>query len=524
MASRCWLLSLLLPLAFTPCAWSQTPNRNEVTALFFLPDGKNLVAVSLDDKLHVYDTATGKERFAVMAHKDGAYALALSPDGKTLATGGGDGMVRLWDTNKFKEIGSFADQDKEVLAVAFAPDGKTLATGGADRAIRLRDAATGKQQLIWHGHEFKVLSLAFSPDGKTLASAGTCTAAFEGVAAGAIHSDQIRLWDPTTGKAIRAHAMRGTAVTFSPDGRCLAAAGTYAVGRALQGGGAALNGGTNAYLGSIKRDDTWLSVQNQGSTLGLSPDGRLLALAYGNRLHLGRFLVENEMQHRRISLWETATGKEIMQVAQDGATVVALSPDGRKLAAGSTFNAVQFWDLTPVGWPHQGKQPNLDVKELDKLWATLADEGSGSAYTSIWTLGAVGDPAVAYLKEKLQPVQSVGDQVRELLPKLDGEKYATREAAFGALKKLGPVIEMDLCAALEGKVSPEMRKRLQKLVDSWEKRPTSAEELRGVRAIQVLERIGSAEARAVLARVAEGAPGAWLTQQARLALKRLEWR
>src|SRR5262249_36646739 len=126
-----------------------------------------------------------------------------------------------------------------------------------------------------------------------------------------------------------------------------------------------------------------------------------------------------------------------------------------------------------------------------------------------------------YLKGKLQPAQSASDQMRELLPQLDSEKYATREAAFGALKKLGPIIEADLLTALQGKVSQEVRKRLQKLVDGWDKRPTSAEELRGVRAIQVLERIGSAEARAALARVAEGAPGAWLTQQARLALKRL---
>jgi hypothetical protein len=524
MAHRCWLPALLLTLASTPAVWAQPPNRSEVTALFFLPDGKNLVAVSLDDKLHVYDSATAKERFAVIAHKDGVYTAALSPDGKTIATGGGDGLVRLWDAGTFKETGCFEVQKKEVLALAFAPDGKTLATGGGDRAIRIVDLATGKEQRVWHGHEFKVLSLAWSPDGKVLASAGTCTAAFEGVAAGAVHADKVRLWDPATGKAIRAHALHGTTVVFSPDGRALAAAGTYAVGKALQGGAVTVNGGTHAGLASVRRDETWLSMPNQGGTLALSPDGRLLALAYGSRMHLGRFLLENEILHRRITVWETATGKEIMQVPQDGATVVAISPDGRKLAAGSTVTAVQFWDLAPAGWKQPGKQPNLNAKELDKLWADLADEGTERAYAAIWTLGAAGDPAVAYVKEKLQPAKSAGEQVRELLQKLDSDKYATREAAFGALKKLGPVIEAELLQALAGKVSPEVRKRLQKLVDGWERRPLSAEELREVRAIQLLERIGTAEARAVLAHVAEGAPGAWLTQEARLALKRLAMR
>ena len=99
-----------------------------------------------------------------------------------------------------------------------------------------------------------------------------------------------------------------------------------------------------------------------------------------------------------------------------------------------------------------------------------------------------------------------------------------REAAFGQLKKLGPAVEAELRQALEGKVSPEVQKRLQKLVDSYERRPATPEELQQARALMVLERVGSAEARVVLARLAEGAPGAWLTVQAQLALKRLERR
>jgi hypothetical protein len=520
--ARGWVgIALALLVAATP-AGGQAFNRSEITALFFLPDGKTAIAACLDDKLHVYDVASGKERLAIDAHKDGVYAAALSADGKFVATGGGDGLIRLWDAQKLKEIRSFEGHKKEVLAVAFSPDGKTLASGGADRSIRTWDVAGGKEKKAWHGHELKVLSVAFSPDGKMLASGGTCTASIPGFVAGAIHADHVRLWDAATGKEIHQHTVRGAVVAFAPDGRSLVAAGTYAHGQQLEMGGTIRNAGTRATLGPVLKDGEWVELKGVGSAAALSPDGRLLALAYGSRLHLGKLRFENEMKHSRISLWETATGKEILVLPQDGATVVAISPDGKKLAAGFTFTQVQFWDLKPAGWPHAGKTPQLGAKELVKLWSDLAGEAE-PAQQAIWTLAAADEPAVAFLKEKLQPEQPAGDQVRELLGKLDSDKYAVREAAFRDLKKLGPVAEGELRrAAADKKTSPEVRKRLQKLIDSWEKRPASAEELRQLRAIQVLERIASADARAVLARVAEGAPGAWLTQQAQLALQRLE--
>jgi hypothetical protein len=50
----------------------------------------------------------------------------------------------------------------------------------------------------------------------------------------------------------------------------------------------------------------------------------------------------------------------------------------------------------------------------------------------------------------------------------------------------------------------------------------TAAELRGVRAIETLALIGTPEAKAVLQDLAKGGEGALLTEQAKLALKRLE--
>jgi DNA-binding beta-propeller fold protein YncE len=518
------LPSMVTVLVLATPSWGQPPNRSEVTALLFLPDGKTAIAACLDDKLHVYDTATAKETLAIEAHKDGVWAVALSSDGKLLATAGGDHLVRLWDAGKLKEIRRYEGQTKEVLAVAFSPDGKTLASGGADGSIRTWDVASAKLKSSWQAHELKVLSVVYGADDKTLTSGGTCTAVVPGFARGAIQSDFVRLWNPQTGKELRKHLLRGSSVSYSPDGRTLLAAGNYISSRMIDNGVNVRGSGTSVALGSVLKDLEWAEMRGVGSMAAFSPDGRLVALAYGNRLHVGtsgRYRFENEMKHRRISVWEAATGQEILQIPEEEACEVAISPDGKKLMVGSGYMHVQFFDLKPEGWTYGDKAPKLEAKDLERLWGNLSGAEAGPAYLAVWTLAAAGEPAVTFLKEKLQPEKAVGDQVPKLLAKLDSDTYAVRDGAARDLKKLGSAIEGELRVALEGKVSSEVRKRLEKLLEPWEKRPASPEELRVVRALQVLEQVGSVEARAVLRRMADGAPGSWLTVQAQLAVKRL---
>jgi WD40 repeat protein len=521
----------LLPLAWCYPVVAYSEGWGEVTALCFFPDGKTAIAACQDDnKLRIYDVATGKERLTIDAHKNGVWAAAASPDGKFVATGGGDHLVRLWDAVTFKEIRSFAGHTKEVLAIAFSPDGKTLASGGADRTIRTWDIETANQKKLWHGHELKVLSVAFSPDGKTLASGGMCSASIPGFVQGATHADQVRLFDVQTGTEIRKLGQHGSTVFFSPDGRSVAAAGNYVLGIPREGGTASVSRGTKATFGPVLKDGDWMSMKGVGSALAMSPDGRLLALGSGSQLHqartqgkFGRNWVDDEIEHNRISLWETATGKEIMQLPHSSITVLAISPDGKKLAAGSVAGQVQILDLAPEGW--SGKLSKLTAKDMESLWAELAQESPEPAYAAIWTMSAAGKSAVAFLKDKMEPQKSAGNQANELLVKLDSDKYAVREAAFRDLRILGPAIEAELRrAAVDDKTSAEVRKRVAKLLESWEKRPASPEELRQARALQVLERIGDLEARGVLARLAQGAPGAWLTEQAAGALKRVERR
>jgi HEAT repeat protein len=137
---------------------------------------------------------------------------------------------------------------------------------------------------------------------------------------------------------------------------------------------------------------------------------------------------------------------------------------------------------------------------------------------------AEGDRAVSFLKERLPPADGNPERIRQLIRDLDHQRFAVREKATRELERLGPVAEPALRNALQKTHSPEVRTRVTAIL-ARQKATTplagSAEELRTVRSVQVLEYIGSAGARDVLQSLAGGAERARITQEARAALKRL---
>jgi WD40 repeat protein len=514
-------LAVCAALALPVPVRAQPSNRTEATALLFRPDGKTLLSTGLHGYIRAWDVVTGKESAQVVAHKDGVWGAALSGDGKYLATAGEDGLVRLWDAKTLKPLRTFAGHTKEAVAVAFSPDGKTLASGGGDRTVRLWDVATGKQLRFFHGHELKVTGLAWSPDGKTLASAGTASPVLEGVFIRAVHADQVRLWDPTTGKEIRKLPLRATAVAFAPDGQTLASGGLIVT--RLQGGGRAIQGRSQTGVSDLAGKERVLA-QGQGGAPALSADGKFLAVAWGTREHLGRSRFENHITSNQASLWELASGKEVLRLAEANAPVVAISPDGTKVAVGRQDGTVGFVELTPSGWGKGKAVPELTGEEFDRRWQALAGENPAAAYEALWALAQAGDKAAALLGARLEPARAAGPRAKQLLADLNHKRFAVREAAFRELKKLGTLAEADLREALKGTVSAEVRARVQLLLGQCGAHPATPEERRQTRALQILERIASREARQVLARLADGAPGAWLTGEARAALARLKRR
>ncbi len=95
-----------------------------------------------------------------------------------------------------------------------------------------------------------------------------------------------------------------------------------------------------------------------------------------------------------------------------------------------------------------------------------------------------------------------------------------RKQASWELEKLGDRAKPVLRQALAGNPSADVRQSLERIQENMAT-AGAPERLRGVRAMEALEQIGSVEARGVVQILSKGAPEARLTQEALAALARL---
>ena len=108
-----------------------------------------------------------------------------------------------------------------------------------------------------------------------------------------------------------------------------------------------------------------------------------------------------------------------------------------------------------------------------------------------------------------------------LIDDLDSETFAVRENAHKTLEELGAVALPVLREALEKNPSAERRRHVEKLLQRQPDLLISPKELRQLRALHALEQIGSPATQQLLQHLAEGAPAARLTREAKAALNRL---
>src|SRR5262245_27310521 len=108
--------------------------------------------------------------------------------------------------------------------------------------------------------------------------------------------------------------------------------------------------------------------------------------------------------------------------------------------------------------------------------------------------------------------------MRELLARLDSRQFAERQRAVRDLEQLGFTAERALRNAHGKQPSLEVRQRLDRLLERLDG-PLTWQTLR---ALEVLEWLGTADVRAALRELAEGDDSSTLTRQAKASLARLQ--
>jgi len=353
-------------------------HRENVTSCAYSPDGRRLLSGSVDRAVIVWDATTGERLVTLQGHGGKVLACGWSPDGRRAVSAAEDDTLRIWDTavrDAEEEPVPIRTMNGELItsldspnspvtryfgqpvsqqplsACLFTPRDRSILTATSEGTLRRWDAATARQ--VAAVAQSGINACACSPDG-TRVTAG---------------SFDLEVWDLESGVrlfSIPGHGSLVRSLTYSPDGREIAAAWRDNVLRTF-------NAGDGRLEKSLHHDGAVEAVE-------YSADGRRIACK----------LVDGAL-----AVWDPNTGTKVGSV-ESGVAGWALSPDGRSLVMGSADSFVTVRDLESdrrrvlagsrvTCWAVAPDWRRLAVGRGDAL--EVVDIESGGA---AWTAGTTG--------------------------------------------------------------------------------------------------------------------------------------
>lgn len=303
------------------------------TCVAFSADGKQIFTGGQDQRLRVWDAATGEPVRQVELGFE-PFTVRFTSDGGRLLIAGSAAQMRILHPGTLKELASFPAG--AAAEFALSPDGKRIATVNMAGSLVVTDLATDLPRLELTLERTSGLHFAFHPDGKSIGVANP--------------SGKVTFYLLAGGKPIRTidHGGPITALAIRPDGRRLATGGrepaevvkiwdltggpekkeprpvAEIIGASLQPrwiGGDRLVAGGPEWVGVYDlAGKKWENrIRTVSSKWAVSPDGSMIAAADGSSL--------------RVRVWDLRTGKERLADNDSfpNAALLAPSADGNSL-------------------------------------------------------------------------------------------------------------------------------------------------------------------------------------------------
>jgi WD40 repeat protein len=311
----------------------------------FTGDGKQFVGLATDNKLHVYDAASGKQLRALegsAAAQGRILFVAVSPDSRQVVCGLSDRTLTVLDfasgrvVRRLERVTANYSTNRPIF---FTPNGRfvvegsnynslrvwglasgtlmrefVVASGGYNQLALSRDgktaaACSGNVVYLWDvasggllhtpaGHQSPIGHLAFTPDGTKVVSMG---------------SSSMRVWDAGSGKELE--LIRGPSMMYGhnnfqmlPDSKGLRYLG---IDRAVY----ELRFGAK----EARRLTSPVTTPSFSSSV-VSPDGKVMAA------------VNSDRKLRLVSLHKAEKDRELATLDGYYANAMTFAPDGRRLA------------------------------------------------------------------------------------------------------------------------------------------------------------------------------------------------
>jgi WD40 repeat protein len=494
-AIRLWDAETLQPL-------DSAGHTQELTSAVFSASGKTVVTASQDGSLRLWDSQSGRGLGRLGAGARGEVHLSASRGGRRLAIRAQDQKIRLCDFDESADFSKAALRTLELAgsapganSLALSPDGALVAALCGHAALRVLDTRSGEVRFTRaiDPRQWSEIPLAFSPDEHYLA-----------IGSGDPDKKYVTLVDANSGREearLPVPSAGDNSIAFSPDGAMLAVA---CRSQAIQ----LVEIASRNVRAMLKGDG------DAGTCVAFSPDGRMLAAGGGP-------------DRPTVRVWDLRSGRQIRKFVGHAGWLksVAFSPDSKRLVSASRDTTAIVWDFARGHDDDETpSKQEIDAAALANAWTEMADDDAGKAYQAMQQLSrGGGEAAVEFLAVKLAPTAPVADErVGALIKALDADGFAERESARKALAELGEAATPALQKALRETQSAEVRNRVEVLLTELRQVQAGGQTIRELRAVEVLQNIGTERAVEVLERIATARSGSLAATRAADAAQRLK--